>query len=196
MKTIAFIGIDGAGKTTILKGLLKKFEEENIKCGKRYMGLGREYQLKWIEFLIRIYHNNKKNNYKKGKINIESNYRERSFFWVLVQYIELWARFIREKLSKKKIVLFDRYFYDGLILGNKKAFSFFRKITPKPTKCFLIYASPQIIRKRKQEAEIKDIKKFYKKINELKKYFDIEVVNNNKDLEKVISKIKSKIKNV
>lgn len=192
-KLIAFIGIDGAGKTTIIDKTLKSLKENGIKCRRRYMGLGREYQLGFVEFLIKVYRKSKEISNKE--IDSPSNYRERTFSWVAVQYLELWARYIRENLRKEDVILFDRYFYDGLILGNKKAFSFFRRLTPRPTKCFLIYARPEIIRKRKKEAEIKDIKNFYKKVDELKKYFDIETIDNNKDLEKVIKKIVEKIKN-
>jgi thymidylate kinase len=196
VKTIAFIGIDGAGKTTIINGVIKKLEKSGVGCEKRYMGLGRDYQSKFIKFLIGSYHKKRKKKDGKGGIGLRSNYRKRTFNWVLVQYVELWSRFIKEKFRKNDVVLFDRYFYDGLILGNKKAFSFFRRLTPKPTKCFLIYANPKIIRKRKKEAKISDIEKFYQRVEKLKKYFDIEVIDNNQKLERVINKIVREIKNV
>ena len=195
-KTIVFIGIDGAGKTSIIGDVLKRFEVEGISCKRRYMGLGREYQLKFMEFLIGKFHKRKRKKEIKNKLGVESNYRERGFYWVLVQYLEFWARFIGEKFSGKQIILFDRYFYDGLILGNEKTFNFFRRFTPRPTKCFLVYANPQIIRNRKREAEIKDIENFYRKIDKLKKYFDIEVIDNNKDFKVVVDKVVDKIKNV
>ena len=193
-KTIAFIGIDGAGKTTVIDNVMKKLKGSGASCRRRYMGLGREYQLKFVESLISIHH--KKRNKKEKEIGAErSNYRERGFMWVLVQYVELWARFIREKFRRCNVVLFDRYFYDGLILGNKKAFSFFRRFTPKPAKCFLICADSDVIRGRKKEAEIDDIEEFYKRAEKLNNYFDIKVIDNNQKLEKVVNKIVGEIKN-
>jgi thymidylate kinase len=196
VKTIAFIGIDGAGKTTVIEEVIKSLEKENLTCRRRYMGLGREYQLKFIESFIRRYRNFRKTRRKVSGRTMKSNYRERKFFWVAVQYLEIWARFIREKLRGGEIVLFDRYFYDGLILGDDRAFKFFRKFTPRPTRSFLIYADPKTIRGRKKEAEIKDIENFYRKVDKLKRYFDIEVIDNNKSLKSVVKKIKDEIKNV
>ena len=196
VRTIAFIGIDGAGNTTVIEEVKKALEKEGGACNRRYMGLGREYQLKFIEDFIGRYRKRKRKKAGKKGLEIKSNYRDRGFFWVMTQYVELWARFIREKFRKEDIVLFDRYFYDGLILGNPRAFSFFRRFTPRPKKCFLIYASPKVIRKRKQEAEIKDIENFYDRVDKLKKYFDIKVIDNNRSLKEVVDEIKDEIKDV
>ena len=46
VKTIAFIGIDGAGKTTVISEVARELEKVGLKSKRRYMGFGREYQLK------------------------------------------------------------------------------------------------------------------------------------------------------
>ncbi|MFW5890645.1 MAG: hypothetical protein ACOCUI_00325 [bacterium] len=195
-KTIAFIGIDGAGKTTIINEIEKILKKQGIKCKRRYMGLGREYDLRIIEKLIQIYRRLKrgKSDKRKSADLPGHNYRQRGFFWVAVQYLELWARHIKSRFNKSEVTLFDRYFYDGLILTNRRSFNFFRFITPKPTKAFLLYSKPKVIRSRKKEARIKDIKEFYMRFNRLKSKFDIEIIDNNKNLKEVVKEIVKKIK--
>lgn len=197
-KTVVFIGIDGSGKTTTItkiKEELKKIGEESKVV---YMGLGDNFTLPFLRKMLEFYSNIKYkqlNKIRKKELK-KDNWRERKFFWILIQYIELWIRWIKSKIfSKEKIILFDRFFYDGLIFSNEKNFHFFKKFTPKPDVCFMLVAPPEIIIKRKNEASLKNIENFYKKAELLKKYFEIKTIDNTKSLEKTTKKIMDKIKN-
>ena len=197
-KTIAFIGIDGSGKTTIMEEVEKELKKLGEESKPVYMGLGGNFTFPFLRGTMKFYSNIKYrqlNKIRKKELK-QDNWRERGFFWVLVQYIELWTRWIKYKLfSKRKIILFDRFFYDGLVLTNEKNFHFFKKITPKPDICFMPVAPPEIIRERKDEASKENIKNFYKKAELLKKHFKIEVIDNTKLLEEVIKEVMEKIKN-
>jgi len=190
-KTIAFIGIDGSGKTTLIRRLMKELKNKRIKSVPIYMGLGRNYHTPFLERILEIY---SKLKYKKSGLRIKTNpqikdnYRIRGFFWIMVQYLELWVRYI-SSLFLDGYVLFDRYFYDGLILSSERNFNFFKKITPAPTKAFLIYAPSAIIVKRKNEASEINVNEFYKRVEKLLKEFEIIKIDNSKPIKTSLKKI-------
>ncbi len=200
IKTIVFFGIDGSGKSTLIKEIKKKIEkQENKKVNVIYMGLGSEFNLPFLKQIMKI---TSKRKYGRSDVTQEElrkqNYRQRGFFWVLGQYSEFWLRYLKakkwlrknpEKSRKDCVVLFDRYFYDGLILGNKASFNFFKHFTPKPDKSFLIKASPELIWKRKKEADKENVKKYYKKAERLNSYFNIICIDNSKPIKKVVENI-------
>jgi thymidylate kinase len=197
-KIFCFFGIDGAGKTTIIREIEKRLEKEGYPFETIYMGRAGNHKLPFLKSLMRFKSKRflKKRKLNPSKINgpLVDIYRNRSFFWTIGYYIEMWLRYIEaKKISKKKIVLMDRYFYDGLILA-KKGKKFLKYITPIPTKSFLITAPPEIILNRKQEAKKKDIINFYKEARDFTNFFNIKIVNNSLKLEKVVEEIYETIK--
>jgi thymidylate kinase len=197
---IAFFGIDGSGKSTLLSEVKKKFEKEKkAKVKVVYMGLGGEFNLPFLKQIMKI--TSKRRYGKSGGVKEElrkQNYRQRSFFWILGQYSEFWLRYLKakkwlrknsEKSGKDCVVLFDRYFYDGLILGSKASFNFFKHFTPQVDKSFLIQASPELIWKRKKEARPEEIKKYYKKSERLLTLFNITKINNVGPINNVVKKV-------
>ena len=102
-------------------------------------------------------------------------------------------RYVRARFSGKDYVLMDRYFFDGLVFAESLNFFWLKLVIPKPYKCFLIHAPVEVIRKRKQEAEKKDIEKFYFKMRKVGCYFDVDVVDNTRDLNIVKNGIVKKI---
>jgi thymidylate kinase len=206
VKKIAFFGIDGSGKSTLLSEVKKKFEKEKkAKVKVVYMGLGSEFNLPFLKQIMKI---SSKRRYGRSKVSQENlrkqNYRQRSFLWIFGQYSEFWLRYLKakkwlrknsEKSGKACVVLFDRYFYDGLILGSKASFNFFKHFTPKPDKSFLIQASPELIWKRKKEARPEEIKKYYKKAERLLRFFNIKKVDNVGPINNVVKKVWRDIQN-
>jgi len=190
-KKIAFIGIDGSGKSALIKELEKLIEKDYGECHVVYMGLGKDMKIPFLKKLMKVYSKKKygsesEESYHKSRDNL----RDRSPLWLFVQYSEFWARYLgARKLQKDKIILFDRFFYDGLILGSNLSFSIFRHFTPVPNKCFLIKAPPKIIRERKDEASEEDIIKYYKKSKRVLKFFPIVEIDNTKNLKVVAREI-------
>ena len=188
---VAFFGIDGCGKTTLIKEISKRFVKKGEKTSIVYMGLGEEFNLPFLKTAMKISSFFRGRRGKEDKNSWrEHNYRKRSFLWVLTQYSEFWIRYHRaKKLAKEKVVPFDRFFYDGLILGGPFAYKFFRLITPVPDKSFLIYAAPEIIIRRKNEAGAGNIKEYYEKAQILMKDFPIIKINNAKSIKSVVNEI-------
>jgi len=197
-KIIVFFGIDGTGKTSLIKSLQDKFSEKGESSKVVYMGVARERKIPLLGPMMDIYSKirwcgkSKKTTYSMRR----DAYRERNFFWLLVYYMELLARYISfKRISKTKYILCDRYFYDGLVFAEGKNFKLFRRLIPKPDICFLLSVPPEVIMKRKNEAESKDILRFYKKADLIAKYFDIKRIDNTKKIEKVVEEIYRYIQN-
>jgi thymidylate kinase len=191
---IAFFGIDGSGKTTLLAETKKKFEKSGEKVKIVYMGLGSEHNIPLSKEIMKLSARIRygKKGLKKWDIKKfrKYNYRQRGFLWVLGQYLEFWARYKKaKKQSKEYVILFDRFFYDGLILGSKGTFNFFKHFTPKISKSFLIKAPAKTIFSRKNEAGIKDIENYYNRAERLISFFSINVISNTKSIKKVVDEI-------
>lgn len=193
-----FFGIDGAGKTTVIKEVEKKLVKNGFECETIYMGRAGNHKLPFIKKIIKMRSNRllKKRELSAKKIRgpLLDIHRKRSIFWVLGYYVEMWLRYIdAKKIAKKKIVLMDRYFYDGLILA-KNGVNIFKYLTPKPTKSFLLYAPPKLILKRKQEAKKENIIDFYNESKKFSKFFDIKIIDNSQKLNNVVEEIYETIK--
>jgi thymidylate kinase len=195
-----FFGIDGVGKTTITHELKKRFEKEGLPCEIVYLGRGKDNKLGFMNQAVRL--NSKYWSRKKEKsvqklskeFHIDM-YRKRSFSFLIMYYLELWARFREaKKLSKRKVVLLDRFFYDVLILTHNKYSFFFKIFTPK-VKSFFLYAPYEVISKRKKEATKEGIKKYVNETEKLMKTFDITKIDASKPIKEVLRKIESEIKN-
>ena len=192
-KRIAFVGIDGAGKTTIIEEIKKNLEKSGKICAVEYMGFGRNLHMPFLKNAIRKYSTKKYFYRERGEIKRKptkrKNYRIRSFSWLLVYYSELLIRYFKTIFTKSDYVFYDRYFYDGLVFSNKKNFKWLSKLIPRPNKSFLIYAPPKVIRGRKKEAELKDIRQFYEKMKIIGENFDIKLIDNTRRLDIVIKEI-------
>jgi len=192
-KRIAFVGIDGAGKTTIIEEIKKNLEKGGKICAVEYMGFGRNLHMPFLKNAIRGYSTKKyfyrENGEIKRKPTKRENYRIRSFLWLLVYYSELLIRYFKNIFTKSDYILYDRYFYDGLVFSGKKNFKWLSKLIPRPNKSFLIYAPEKIIRERKQEAELKDIRQFYGQMKIIGENFDIKIIDNARRLDIVIKEI-------
>jgi thymidylate kinase len=137
----------------------------------------------------------KQNIEELDNIKARDNYRERGFLWLGIQFLEFWTRYLRARIGFKGKILFDRYFYDGLVFANNKNFKIFMKMIPKPDFCFLIYAPSEIIRRRKKEAGVKNINDFYEKVEKISRYFDIRKIDNTKKINLVVKEIIKRIEN-
>ena len=167
-KTIAIVGVDGAGKTTIIE-VLKKYNTKSV-----YMGFK---EFKFDNFYKRI----------SGK-NI--------FFTFLVHFMvffENWYKYLKSILFRFQgyDVIFDRYpKIEYLISENKKLHIlhsiFYKFFFPSATKEIFIKGNPLEIYKRKQEMNIDEIKIEQKKLEDIVEYI---VLNKDGEFEKTINSI-------
>lgn len=192
-----FFGVDGAGKTTTINEVKKRLEQQGYPCVAYLMGRAGNHKLPLIKTFMKF--KAKRLKQKKGidpkkDALLVDIYRKRGLLFMSIYYLDLWLRYGEVKrLAKKNIVLMDRFFYDGLALSKKQYVSFFKKLTPK-IKSFFLYAPPEVIRKRKQEATMQNMRDYKKRVEqEFVGEFDIQMIDTSQPLKKVVSTIENEI---
>lgn len=202
VKIITISGVDGAGKTTVLREfteiLRQKYKVEvkelrhrpsilpilsSIKYGKTAA------ENKTVERLPRTGGN---------KSKVSSLLR---FFYYLMDYtIGQWIIYF--KYTRKGIlIIYDRYYFDFINDGrrtnlnlSRKFVQRFYKLVFKPEINIFLYASPEVILKRKQEMDANSITNLTNKYNSLFKTYSIkdrEIYEciENIDLSETLSKV-------
>lgn len=165
--TVAFIGVDGSGKSTIIKNvslILKKQFNTNV-----FYEHMRPNLLPSIAFIF-------------GKQNINLNHVNNphasppsstiiSFVrWLYYYFDYTFGFFVKvsiKKINKQpSIFIFDRYYYDYFIDPKRSRINLpnfilnlGQKIMPEPDIIFCLIANPELIFKRKPELPIKEIKR-------------------------------------
>ena len=142
---IAVLGSDGSGKSTFLKYLKKKIENQKRTVNIFVFGW-KDFQNPILRFFSSKYMKDKeKRGVKEEKLE---RFRSRSFFFYVVYYFELLSRYLKTRKSKAEFLLFDRYFYDELTFAKGLKYRFFRLITPKPDLCVILRVSPKVLNAR------------------------------------------------
>ncbi len=177
--TIAMIGIDGAGKTTIIKQLEEELSKIfNVKT--TYMGR-RDFCL-WPIRIYRYFKYSKYINQMIKKNNSKSFVKEIGFWENLGIFTELYYRHLKSILNMNaEIILFDRYFYDAVI-HSKSCFmeSLLVALIPKTHLLILLDAPDDVLYERKKEVELNEIKAL-KKIIYSKDYIKAIMIDTHKN---------------
>ena len=187
---VAFMGVDGSGKSTIINALKKKLKTKFSKI--RYLHL-RPYL-----FLL-----DKRTVIKNPHQINRSNYKFINFFRILIWLFMYRVYFKFLSYQKKELILFDRYAHDILIDNvrynfnlSKNAMSRILKLFPKPDLWVYLNAPKHILNKRKQELsndeldkQIKKYDLFFKKEKNLLKLSTQKSIRDNLSL--IVSKINS-----
>ena len=198
---IAFMGNDGSGKTTIIHLLRKRLVQEGRKViyipGYDHLFLDqfkRLYQKLTganSDKLHRLY-----DDISKPKAN------KLFYLWPYFVFVDCLCLWIRYRLKFRKIVLFDRYFYDYVVSFQHlrvktwlEEFLFLR--LPRPKNSFIIDVSAQIAYHRKKDTH-KGRLDYYKKQRTrylwLAKKKNILVINTDKTTpEEIARKIYSRL---
>jgi thymidylate kinase len=163
-KLISFIGMDGAGKTTLVKALAEHLNKQGKKAVMVYGGRGRGNVLP-IQFLGKAYRKaggSPSNVPQKGE-----SFEKISLIHTLAAplfALDMLARYflILWPLTKKNdFVLTDRYATD-ILLMNKVPWDFKRflfSLLPKPNKIVYIYNTVAVLHKRKPEHSVVDLRR-------------------------------------
>ncbi len=197
---IVFLGIDGSGKTTLINKIKQSLENKNKKTKIVIMGWKKNFHLPFLTYAARIFVNLKRRHYKSKNEKYPDRYskefyKDRNLFFSIVYYLELWFRYIEALFSRNDYILFDRYFYERLAFMKGLKFKFFKLVTPKPDFCFVLKAPVETIWKRKKEVSKENIKRYYKKIQELSKEVPITKINTSGTIKKAYNQIKFYLKN-
>lgn len=183
-KLISFIGMDGAGKSTLAELTKKALKSRGFKVSLIYTGRGRGNLLP-IQLFGKIY---RKAGGTESNISVKGKKFEKiSIIHTLaapIFAIDLLLRYffvIIPKLTKNDFVITDRYSTD-ILLMNKVSMGFKRFLYfffPKPNKIFYVYNNISTLHKRKPEHPIEDLKRQEKLFDKILKQIDICRIKNN-----------------
>lgn len=194
--SVAFLSPDGAGKSTIIS-------EINETCSGSYYGVSNYYFRPHLFKNLGYY--NKLNPSEEATSNndphgvvLDGKLKSilRFLFYNLDFLLGTLLKVDIDKM-KKKLVVFDRYYYDYFVdmkrykysISSKWAWAF-RHIIPKPDLVFVLDAPSDIIYGRKQELSISEIERQRKEFSRLKDtYSNVVLVDTTADKEKVISTV-------
>ena len=171
-KVLAFCGLDGAGKTTILDEMNYMFVNL-LKSKKVYYGYWRPYVLPEIRELF-----GKKNSKdgmdikaQKGMTVVEPEKKPKNSIVSLVKLCYFWLDYVLAGYKYGSIherggmVLFDRHYIDMAVHPQrfemklpKWLILFMYKFIPKADYTFFLYCTPEEILKRKEEFTAEEIK--------------------------------------
>jgi thymidylate kinase len=182
--TVAFLGPDGSGKSTIIDTLLEKqlpfrrkdyFHLKPIVTNESKSVTVDEPHLKPVYLPLKSYI---------------------KLLYFIYQYNFGWMKNIVKLKIKSSLVIFDRYFDDILVDykryrygGSLKVAKFARFFIPKPDLYFILTADADVIYKRKQEVPFEELERQVKKYRELadgKRYFSIDVNRTPQEISKEI----------
>ena len=192
-KLISFIGMDGAGKTSLVNLLKKELEKKNYSVKIVYAGRGKSNILP-IQLFGKIYR--KSGGSESNVPIIGKNFERINMIHTVAAPIFAFDMFLRylfiilPSQLKNNFVLTDRYSTDILLmikvpgLLKQLLYSFF----PKPNKVFYIYNTIKILHKRKPNHSIKDLKRQEKIFKKLLPKINAEKIKND-SLSKSVSKI-------
>ncbi len=156
-KTIAIIGMDGTGKSTIVKSLKGIYGE---KCKLIYMGL-KDFKITKLSKLVES-----KNNSFFAKV-------EKRF----LLFFEMYRRYMEYRYSGK-VLIFDRYVDDIFICSPKNAKKIdtflFKFLFPKPKIKIYMYCKEEISFERKEDIEDKQL------FRNIKEKFDNSYINDSR----------------
>lgn len=182
-KCLAFCGLDGAGKTTILDELNDIFVSL-LKKKKVYYGYWRPFVIPEIRELF-----GKKNSKdgidqtaQKGKTIVEPERKPKNKLVSLVKLLYYWIDYMLAPFkyggvrSRGGVVLFDRHYVDMAVhphrfeMGiSRRLILFLYKFILKADFTFFLYCTPEEILKRKQEFTADEIKEQTEKYLEVGK---------------------------
>jgi hypothetical protein len=158
---IALLGVDGSGKTTLSKGLVRKLRQKGKKA--KYFYLGDYFILSnVVRFLHFVYSHFERRSKRAKRGQDENPFLGESKkhpllrIWVILTALDNFLNFFRLSFYSflGYLVICDRYFYDKLIGFEYHGYStktlswLYLKMTPRPDLLLILDVKEEISKKR------------------------------------------------
>lgn len=188
---ICFTGVDGSGKTTHAKFLIRYLNENGYSCTYVWGALRPIFSYFFFAFtrLMGYWKEVKKNAYTNPLENANKKLAKKLGFLLRFLYFvdfQIKAFKIRVPLMLKKIVICDRYFYDLLMelersnLSSQKFSNILYNTLPHPTITFLLDAPENLTSERRRFLYI-DQKSKRRIFLKMSKTFNFIIINSSED---------------
>lgn len=203
---VAFLGVDGAGKSTVMERIERDLASAFART-KAYHKRTFPSALNWIR---RRWGN--RSHSQAHRANSESSISTRHgehrrpprkfagslaklLFWWLDYTLLGYVMDVYPSLTRSTLVLFDRYYHDLLVDarryrygGPSWAITWMSRLIPRPDLIILLDASPEVLYARKQEATFADVSRQREAyLNVVEGLPNGHVVDSSKPLDEVIS---------
>jgi thymidylate kinase len=180
---IAFLGVDGSGKSTVIKEFTKKASSSWS-------------EIRYIHFRPNLFQKNISNT----PITKPHAGKSRGLFMSIIKIIyfivEYNIAFIQNYFKPNQLIIYDRYCYDIIADPKRTKFTlplkfsnFMMNLIPSPDLIYYLYAPIDILYDRKQEINKSDLKLIHENYLFLSKINNFHEVNTNASLEITINNI-------
>jgi len=198
--SVTFLAPDGAGKSTIIRGI-------NKTCSGSFYGIENKY------FRPRLFSN--LGSYKiinptsEAKTNEDPHGKEKHGFvksFIRFMFYNLDFLFggliiVNKLKAEKKLIVFDRYYYDYFVDIARYQYNlpecfvrFFEFMIPNPDLVFVLDADPQVMYERKQELPLKELQRQRGKYQRVAKMVkNVQFLDANQNAECVIEEATKKL---
>ena len=162
--SVAFVSPDGGGKSTVIKGV-------QDTCAGSFFGVSQYYfrprLLKNIgSYNVANPHGEENSNPEPHNVRLDGKIKSIvRFFYYQVDFILGWIIKVYKDLIQKKLVLFDRYYYDYYADMQRYRYSLSSDFAvqlswmiPKPDLVIVLDGDPKVFFMRKQELTVDEIR--------------------------------------
>ena len=184
-KKIVFVGIDGAGKSSLIAFLKEKLQNQGKSVKIVFMGW-RNLENPLLKIFV------KEGSILKGDDKIK-RFRERSWSFYIAYYLEMYYRYFKVLFSNEDFILIDRYFYDEIVFSKNIKFRVLSFFTPKPDLCVILKADVKTLGKRGENFSEQRLRYFYENLGKVKRLCKTIEIDSAKSRDRIFRELKKEL---